>query len=268
MVLTSELGFENRTARAGAHGPDPYSKPMFWVVDLAAPAVAGGATKAVVKLSENHFARKHFLLHSMNPAKLPLNNYSWSELALWALGFGDAVEARYTTYTEDKALHRVQHRAGVAPYVAGAAAPVGTAMPAGHGGAVVTPDNQHWSDKYRGQPAHTAGAPHQAVRQNSVVNLVTESQNSIDRNLAAERLATALLSLPMVVIAAGATHNHLGVNIDFQTQCVLNARHELNSVPPGSITGTAQGIVVNVHEAHCAVAGKRSFSVYHLTGTF
>lgn len=271
MVLTSEVGFDNRTTRAtaGAHGADPYSKPMFWVVQLAAPV--GGATKAVIKLSENHFARKHFLLHSMNAAKLPSNSYSWSELALWAFGYGDAVVDRYTNYTQDKALGRVAHRAAVAQFVGGAGGapvPAGTPMPAGHGGAVVGPTNLHWSEKYRGQPAHTAGGPGAAIRRNSVVNLVTESQNSIDRNLAAERLATALLGLPAVAIVPLAVHNHVNVNVDFQTQCVLNVQHDLNAVPPGSVTGTAQGIRVNVHETHCGAAGKRIFSVYHLTGTF
>jgi hypothetical protein len=277
MGLTLESGFDNRGTQG--NGAD-YSGRMYWVVAL-------GGDKVVVRLDENHFARKHLMLTSVDQTKMDglFDEWSLTDWVNWAV-FGS--EPKVDEYAETKAKNRVEHRANVAPFDAGAGAvaPIGTPTPVGP----VTADRQRWSSKYRGNPlnppavpfgpaplpvhgpALPVGAPggEQGSR-NSVVNLIDRSKNSINRKDAAVAFAEALNALPAPVGMAGPggaamVHNHGHVDVDFGRQCVINTQFTRQH-NVASITGTSNGIRIGVNETVRNTPNKRSFSVYHLVGT-
>ena len=275
MELTYESGFENRgTQGNGAN----YAGRMYWVVAL-------GASKVVVRLDENHFARKHLMLPSADQNKIDslFDKYSLTDWVNWAI-YG--VEPKVDDYAELKAKNRVEHRANVAPFHGGAVAPIGTMTPTG----AVTADRQRWSSKYRGNPLNPPAVPFgpaplpefgpklpvgtpggETGSRNSVVNLIDRSKNSINRKDAAVAFAQALNALPSPVGMAGPggaamVHNHGHVDVNFGKQCVINTQFTRQH-NVASITGTSNGIRIGVNESVRSTPNKRSFSVYHLVGT-
>lgn len=262
-MAVSEHGFDTRATSGGGN----YDDPIYWVV------TAGGNT-VTVNLNERHFARKHLLLPSKDPAKLKalFDVYSVSDWINWAW-YGQ--QPKFDEYVRSKAENRTAHRANVAPFVGGAVAPLGTATHAGP----VTAERQRWSDKYRGnpQPAGPAdpiigpllpvgtGALQGGAQgnRNSVINLVTQSQKSIDGKAAAEIFANTLGALPAAPGAVGAVHDHGEIDVDFGRQCVISTEYtRIHRV--ASITGYSTGVRVGVHETVTGAPGNRSFSVYHL----
>lgn len=262
-MAVTEHGFDTRATSGGGS----YDGPIYWVVN------AGGNT-VTINLDENHFARKHLLLPSRNPDKLKalFDVYSLSDWINWAW-YGE--QPKFDEYVQKKARNRTAHRANVAPFVGGAVAPIGTPTHAG----AVTAERQRWSEKYRGNPQPAAPAnpivgPLLPVgtgalqggaqgNRNSVINLVTQSQKSIDGKAAAETFATVLGGLPAAPGAVGAVHDHGEIDVDFGRQCVINTEYtRIHRV--ASITGYSDGVRVGVHETVSGAPNARSFSIYHL----
>jgi len=270
MPVQAEYGFDNRNTK---HTGGGYGGRMYWIV-------ATGGDTVVVRVDENHFARKHLLLESADATKRAgLEAWDLRDWVSWAWGWGDStagdahVQEKHDEYVARKSKNRVEHRASVAPFAGGAVAPIGAATPLGP----VTAERQRWSDKYRGNPLNPPANPligpalpvadhGEPGRRNSAVNLVTQSQNSIDRHAAAMAIANILNGLPPAPGAPNTVHDHGHVAINFNQQCVINV--EFNRRHGATITGTSQGINVGVNEAIRTTPNKRSFSIYHLIGTF
>jgi len=265
-MSVTEFGFDNRATK----GTMGYGGPIHWVV------VTGGDT-ITVKVNENNFARKHLLLPSAKGGKVA-GLFDWYSPADWINYLWYGVQPKVDAYAEDKARNRTAHRANVAPF-AGHVAAVGAPMPAG---GVVGVDNQRWSEKYRGnpQPAGPAdpiigpllpvgtGANNGGAQgnRNSVINLISQSKNSIEGKIAATTFATTLGALPAAPGAVNSFHDHGAVAVDFGKECVINTEYtRIHRV--SSVTGYAQGVTVGVRETVTAVANARVFSVYHLIGT-